>query len=76
MSVNDKNERAYTLCSDTDEIIPDNNKNCNKLSQYVTDVHGSHSTINNLKEHLSALFTETQNDDILLFLGRGSAFAD
>lgn len=76
MSVHNKNERAYTLCSDADTILPSNDKNCRKLSQYVTSVHGSHSTIKNVGEHLSALLTEMQNDRLLLFLGRGSAFAD
>lgn len=76
MSVYNKNERAYTLCSDADTILPNNNENCLKLSQYVTSVHGSHSTIENVGEHLSALLAEVQNDRLLLFLGRGSAFAD
>lgn len=76
LSVNDKNEWAYTLCSDADEIIPGNDKNCNKLSQYVTNVHGGHSTIDNRNEHLSVLLNEIHNDYLLLFLGRGSAFAD
>lgn len=58
MSVCNKNERAYTLCSDADTILPDNNKNCRNLSQHVTSVHGSHSTIENLQEHLSNLLTE------------------
>ncbi|WP_294413186.1 YqiA/YcfP family alpha/beta fold hydrolase [uncultured Ruminococcus sp.] len=76
MSANDSNERAYTLCSDADTILPDNFSNCKKLSEQVVRVHGSHSTIENVGKHISGLLTEIQNDSLLLFLGRGSAFAD
>lgn len=76
MSAHDRNERAYTLCSDADNILPDNFSNCKKLSEQVVRVHGSHSTIENVGEHISELLTEIQNDSLLLFLGRGSAFAD
>lgn len=76
MSAHDSNERAYTLCSDADTILPDNFLNCKKLSELVVRVHGSHSTIENVGEHISGLLTEIQNDSLLLFLGRGSAFAD
>lgn len=76
MSVSTQNERAYTLCSDKDTILPDNYQNCVKLSVTVKTVHGSHSTIENVEEHISELLTEIQNDNLLLFLGRGSAFAD
>ena len=76
MSAHDSNERAYTLCSDADTILPDNFSNCKKLSEQVVRVHGSHSTIENVGEHISGLLTEIQNDSLLLFLGRGSAFAD
>ena len=76
MSARDRNERAYTLCSDADTILPDNFSNCKKLSELVVRVHGSHSTIENVGEHISGLLTEIQNDSLLLFLGRGSAFAD
>ena len=76
MSARDRNERAYTLCSDADTILPDNFSNCKKLSEQVVRVHGSHSTIENVGEHISELLTEIQNDSLLLFLGRGSAFAD
>ena len=76
MSARDRNERAYTLCSDADTILPDNFSNCKKLSEQVVRVHGSHSTIENVGEHISGLLTEIQNDSLLLFLGRGSAFAD
>ncbi len=76
MSAHDRNERAYTLCSDSDTILPDNFSNCKKLSEQVVRVHGSHSTIENVGEHISGLLTEIQNDSLLLFLGRGSAFAD
>ncbi|MBR5179676.1 MAG: MBL fold metallo-hydrolase [Lachnospiraceae bacterium] len=76
MSVITQNERAYTLCSDKDTILPDNYQNCVKLSVTVKTVHGSHSTIENVGDHISELLTEIQNDNLLLFLGRGSAFAD
>lgn len=76
MSVSTQNERAYTLCSDKDTILPDNYQNCVKLSVTVKTVHGSHSTIENVGDHISELLTEIQNDNLLLFLGRGSAFAD
>ena len=76
MSDIDKNERAYTLCSDKDTILPDNYSSCAMLSERVIRVQGSHSTIECLKEHISELLTEIQNDALLLFCGRGSAFAD
>ena len=76
MSVQERNERAYTLCSDGDTILPENYSNCVKLSEQVVRVHGSHSTIENVGEHISELLTEIDNDRLLLFLGRGSAFAD
>lgn len=76
MSVQEKNERAYTLCSDGDTILPENYSNCVKFSEQVVRVHGSHSTIENVGEHISELLTEIQNDSLLMFLGRGSAFAD
>ncbi len=76
MSVSTQNERAYTLCSDKDTILPDNYQNCVKLSVTVKTVHGSHSTIENVGDYISELLTEIQNDNLLLFLGRGSAFAD
>ena len=55
MSVHDQNEFAYTLCSDADTILPDNFELCVQLSHTVTRVHGSHSTIENLKEELESL---------------------
>ncbi|MBR4627303.1 MAG: MBL fold metallo-hydrolase [Ruminococcus sp.] len=76
MSVSTQNERAYTLCSDGDNVLPDNYADCVRLSGTVKAVHGSHSTIENVGEHISELLTEIQNDRMLLFLGRGSAFAD
>ncbi|MBQ3947253.1 MAG: MBL fold metallo-hydrolase, partial [Ruminococcus sp.] len=76
MSSYDLNERAYTLCSDADNILPDNYADCVKLSLIVRGVHGSHSTIENVGEHIADLLSEIQNDQLLLFLGRGSAFAD
>ena len=76
MSVSNQNERAYTLCSDADTIIPNNCQNCKNLSEQVVRVHGSHSTIENVGEYISKLLTQIQDDSLLLFLGRGSAFAD
>lgn len=52
LSEHDKNESAYVICSDEDTIIPDNYGNCMKLSRNVTIVHGGHSSIENLEEHL------------------------
>ena len=67
MSSYDKNERAYTLCSDADTILPDNYTDCVKLFHTVKRVHGSHSTIENVGEHISYMLTEMQNDNLLLF---------
>lgn len=58
LSVQDKNKLAYTLCSDNDTIIPENYAYCVKLSKQVTRVHGSHSTIENIGEHLMAVLKE------------------
>lgn len=55
MLAHDKNEFAYTLCSDADTILPDNFERCVQLSHTVTRVHGSHSTIESLKEELVSL---------------------
>lgn len=60
------NERAYTLCSDADTILPDNYGDCVKLFGTVRGVHGSHSTIENVGEHISALLTQMQNDGMFL----------
>ncbi len=76
MSAHDLNERAYVLCSDADTILPDNYSDCVKLFGNIKRVHGSHSTIENVGEHISEMLTEIENDSLLLFLGRGSAFAD
>lgn len=57
-----KNERSYTLCSDGDTVLPDNYSNCAKLSEQVVRVHGSHSTIENIGEHISELLAEIKND--------------
>lgn len=62
MSVHDKNELAYTLCSDGDTVLPDNYPNCEKLSEQVIRVHGSHSTIENVGEHISKLLAEIQSN--------------
>lgn len=71
MSSFDENESAYTLCSDADTVLPDNYGDCVKLSCTVKRVHGSHSTIENVEEHISELLTEIQNDTLLMFLSRG-----
>lgn len=76
MSVSTQNEQAYTLCSDADTVLPDNYTDCVKLSGTVKTVHGSHSTIENIAKHIAEMLTEIKNDRLLLFLGRGSAFAD
>lgn len=55
MSAQDKNELAYTLCGDEDTLLPDNYGNCVELSCDVTIVHGGHSSIENLGEHLRIL---------------------
>lgn len=57
MTTIDNNERAYTLCSDEDTILPENYGDCVKLSRTVISVHGSHSTIENVGEHISGLLT-------------------
>ncbi len=62
MSVYDENERAYVLCSDADTILPDNYTDCVKLFRIVKRVHGSHSTIENIGEHISAMLAEIQNE--------------
>ena len=67
MSVSTQNELAYTLCSDGDTVLPDNYSNCEKLSKQVVKVHGSHSTIENIGEHISELLTQIQNGSLLLF---------
>ena len=64
MSVSTKNDLAYTLCSDKDTILPDNCQNCETLSGKAVRVHGSHSTIENIGEHISAFFVE--NDQLAL----------
>ena len=76
MSSHDMNERAYTLCSDEDTILPDNHADCVRLFRTVKGVHGSHSTIENVGGHIVELMTEVKNDTLLMFLGRGSAFTD
>ena len=65
MSAIDRNERAYTLCSDADTVLPDNYKKCEKLSEQVVRVHGSHSSIENVGAHISELLTQLQNDRLL-----------
>ena len=48
-----KNERAYTICSDSDTVLPNNLESCIKLSSTVKRAHGSHSTIEDINAHLS-----------------------
>lgn len=60
MSEYDKNELAYTLCSDGDTVLPDNYRDCRRLSGQVMRVHGSHSTIENIGGHISELLSEIQ----------------
>lgn len=55
LSEHGKNDLAYTLCGDEDTLLPDNYDNCIKLSRDVTIVHGGHSSIENLGEHLRVL---------------------
>lgn len=71
-----RNERAYTICSDRDVILPDNFKDCTELSRMVRRVDGSHSTIPEIHTHISAMLDEIKSDRLLLFTGRGAAFAD
>ena len=58
LSSQDKNKRAYTICSDDDTIIPENYADCVKLSKQVTSVHGSHSTISNIEDYFVALLRQ------------------
>lgn len=58
MSENEKNELAYTLCSDEDTVLPDNYSDCVKLSEQVKGVHGSHSTIEDIDRHIAELLKE------------------
>ena len=58
LSSQDKNKRAYTICSDDDTIIPENYADCVKLSKQITRVHGSHSTINNIEDYFVALLRQ------------------
>ena len=66
MSSHDMNERAYTLCSDADEILPDNYADCVKLFRNVKGVRGRHSTIENVGEHIAELMKKVQNDSCLM----------
>lgn len=40
MSISTQNERAYTLCSDNDTVLPENYSSCEKLAEQVIRVHG------------------------------------
>lgn len=55
-SADSKNKNAHTICSDADEIIPDNYDNCVSFSAKVISVHGGHSSIENLSEHLKEMY--------------------
>ena len=48
-----KNQLAYTLCSESDELLAGNYDNCSKLSGLTVKVQGSHSTIENIGQHLA-----------------------
>ncbi len=76
MSVNDKNELAYSFCSDGDTLIPNNYDNCIKLSYEAIMVHGSHSTIENIADHFSKLlaFNYVENEVTKLKEERKAAF--
>ncbi|MBP5378980.1 MAG: hypothetical protein J6Y64_05515, partial [Ruminococcus sp.] len=62
MSAEDKNLRAYALCSDADTVLFDNYGDCVRLFRTVKRVHGSHSTIENVGEHIAELILEIQKD--------------
>ncbi|MBR6384726.1 MAG: hypothetical protein IKS03_01170 [Ruminococcus sp.] len=76
MSEYKTNTLSYVLCSDNDSVITDNLKNCKRLSENITEVKGSHSTIENLGFHLKNAFDMLISDSNMYFFGRGSAFAD
>lgn len=63
MTVNEKNELAYSFCSDSDDVIPDNYENCKKLSNEVIKVHGSHSTIVGINNLLAQFLAYNYNDN-------------
>lgn len=67
MSAYDENVRAYTLCSDGDAVLPDNYRDCVDLARTVKIVHESHSTIENVGDHISELLNEIRNDGLLFF---------
>ena len=52
------NEKAFALCSDEDTLLPGNYTECVKLFRSVRRVHGSHSTIENIGEHILAFMSE------------------
>ena len=62
MSSDDKNLWAYALCSDADTVLLDNYGDCVRLFRTVKRVHGSHSTIENVGEHIAELILEIQKD--------------
>ena len=59
------NEHAYTICSDSDTLLPDNLENCIKLSLTVKRVHGSHSTIEDISVHLSDMLRAIRLDCLI-----------
>ncbi len=76
LSENKMNTLSYVLCSDADTVLPNNIDICSKLSENITNVKGSHSTVENLSYHLKNVFDTVILDSNMYFLGRGSAFAD
>ena len=61
-SADSRNDLAYTLCSDADTVLPRNRAVCEELSRHVTDVHGSHSTIENIGEYLAKMIAELRGE--------------
>lgn len=76
LSEDSRNELAYALISENDDLLPGNISNAEKYTRSAKRVSGSHSTIDSLKECLADTFAEIENDSLLRFFGRGSAFAD
>ena len=61
MSSTGMNELAYVICSTEDTILPDNYNDCKELFSNIKLVHGSHSTIENLYEHLAEMLEKVTN---------------
>ena len=82
MSVKTHNARSYTLCSDSDTIIPGNFAICVKLAKSVLRVHGSHSTIDDVGIFIADILRDL-NEVVQLrnrlkkqFLDENTKFAD